>query len=144
MARKCLSPTVRIRSVHSARTVRMNRSATAFMRGACGAVIMTVTPIEPNTASNAVVNFASRSRIKWVKPQAGIVQVDGEATRQLGGPGGRRVLGDTQQVYPAGVVLDDERDIQPPQRDHAVDVEEVGGKDRVGVRAKEGAPRLLA
>jgi transposase len=56
-----------IRSVHSPRTVRTNRSAIAFIRGTCGAVSRTSTPTASNTASNAAVNFASRSRIRWVK-----------------------------------------------------------------------------
>ncbi|MFC7305088.1 hypothetical protein ACFQVC_12755 [Streptomyces monticola] len=49
-----------MRSVHSARTVRTKRSAYAFIRGACGAVVTAVMPVDVSTASNASVNFASR------------------------------------------------------------------------------------
>jgi hypothetical protein len=56
-----------IRSVHSRRRAEIHRSAIAFIRGACGAVSAMSTPIEANTASNAAVNLASRSRIRWVK-----------------------------------------------------------------------------
>lgn len=52
------------RSVHSARTELMNRSAWAFICGACGAVGVTWMPMEAKTASNAVLNFVSRSRIR--------------------------------------------------------------------------------
>ncbi len=55
-----------IRSVHSARTVFTQRSAKAFIRGACGAVFMISTPMEVNTASKASVKRLSRSRIKWL------------------------------------------------------------------------------
>lgn len=57
-----------IRSVHSARAVRTNRSAIALIRGACGTVFTTSIPQVVNTASNAAVNLASRSRIRWVNP----------------------------------------------------------------------------
>jgi hypothetical protein len=56
---------ISIRSVHSARAVRTNLSAIAFIRGACGAVGTTSIPQAVNTASNAAVNLESRSRIRW-------------------------------------------------------------------------------
>ena len=52
-----------MRSVYWVRTVRTKRSACAFIRGACGAVLMISIPIEAKTESNVSVNFASRSRI---------------------------------------------------------------------------------
>jgi hypothetical protein len=47
-------------------------------------------------------------------------------------------------VHVPRLVLDDERHVQPGQRDCAVDVEEVHGQDRGGVRAQEGAPAVVA
>lgn len=44
------------------------RSMIAFIRGACGAVSRTRIPSARKTSSNIAVNFASRSRIKNVKP----------------------------------------------------------------------------
>ena len=58
-----------IRSVHSARAVRTNLSAMAFIRGACGAVMTTSIAQAVNTASNAAVNLASLSRIRWLNPR---------------------------------------------------------------------------
>jgi hypothetical protein len=55
---------MRIRSVHSRRTELIQRSAKAFIRGACGAVSMIWMPMEARTASKAAPNFASRSR--WI------------------------------------------------------------------------------
>lgn len=63
-ARRWCSPVMRSRSVHSRRTEAIQRSAKAFIRGACGAVRTISIPIEVNTASNAAVNFASRSRMR--------------------------------------------------------------------------------
>jgi hypothetical protein len=53
-----------IRSVHSARTVRTNRLAIAFIRGAWGAVSSTPIPLAASTVSKASVNLPSRSRIR--------------------------------------------------------------------------------
>ena len=68
MMRACRSPVMSIRSVHSARAVRTNLSAMAFMRGACGAVVTASIPQAVKTASNAAVNLESRSRIRCVSP----------------------------------------------------------------------------
>jgi hypothetical protein len=44
--------------------VRTHRSAYPFARGARGGVLTVSTPAAANTASNAAVNLASRSRIR--------------------------------------------------------------------------------
>jgi hypothetical protein len=54
-----------VQSRQSPRTVRTHRSAKAFACGACGGVRTTCTPADANTASNAVLNLASRSRIRY-------------------------------------------------------------------------------
>jgi len=64
MTRACRSPAMSIRSVHSARAVRTNLSAIAFIRGACGALATTSIPQAVKTASNAAVNLESRSLIR--------------------------------------------------------------------------------
>jgi len=51
-------------SRHSRRRVPMKRSAIAFARGARTGVLMMRMSAPVNTASNAVVNLRSRSRIK--------------------------------------------------------------------------------
>ena len=61
---------VRRRSRHSRRALAIQRSAIAFARGAWTGVFTIRTPIAVNTASNAAVNFVSRSRIKNFKPSA--------------------------------------------------------------------------
>lgn len=61
-ARRWRSPKISIRSVHSRRMVPTQRPAIEFVLGDCGGVVMTLMPIEVNTASKAVVNLASRSR----------------------------------------------------------------------------------
>lgn len=60
-----------IRSVHSARAVRTNRSAIEFIRGACAAVGTTSIPQAVNTASSAVVNLVpsgEKHRLATVPP----------------------------------------------------------------------------
>jgi hypothetical protein len=56
------SPVIGIRSVHSRRTVRTQRSATALGCGAFGGVGTTWMPAAANTVSNAALNLLSRSR----------------------------------------------------------------------------------
>ena len=53
-----------------ARALAIQRSAIAFARGAWTGVLMIRRPIAVNTASNALVNLVSRSRIKNFKPSA--------------------------------------------------------------------------
>jgi len=54
--------------MHSRRALATHRSAIAFARGACTGVLMICRPTAVNTASNAAVNLASRSRIKNFRP----------------------------------------------------------------------------
>jgi hypothetical protein len=55
---------IRIRSVHSLRTVRTNRSASQFARGVRGGVLMIVMFSLRNTVSKLVVRVASWSRMR--------------------------------------------------------------------------------
>jgi hypothetical protein len=60
------SPAISIRSRHSPRALAIQRSATAFARGAWTGVLMMRTPI----AANPALHFAAQSRIKNLKPSA--------------------------------------------------------------------------
>jgi hypothetical protein len=62
------APTINSRARHSARTVRIQRSAEALALGACTGVISTSAPSDRNTSSKARVNVASRSRMRNCKP----------------------------------------------------------------------------
>ena len=59
----------------------------------------------------------------------------------LGHPLPRRVSGDPGQVHTAGAVLDEEQDLQAPQK-HGVDMEEVDSEDRRGLTGQERPPGL--
>jgi hypothetical protein len=61
---------ISIRSRHSRRALPTQRSAIAFARGAWRGLLMIRAPTAVNTASDAAVNLASRSRIKNLKPSA--------------------------------------------------------------------------
>ena len=50
--------------------------------------------------------------------------------------------GDAEDVYAAGAVLDDEERVEPVQGD-GVEVEQVDGEDRVGLRLQELRPRSV-
>ena len=97
-----------------------------------------------DTASKAVVNFASRSRIRWVNRWPALLEFGGEIAGELGGPLASGMSRDAEQVHPPGPDLDDERDVEALERDRAVDVEEVRGQQRGGVGAQEGPPGLVA
>jgi hypothetical protein len=92
-----------------------------------------------NTASNAAVNLASRSRMRNRKPLTGVVEIHEQVAGQLGQPGAGRVGGDTEDVHAAGGVLDDEERVQPVQGE-GVEVEQVAGQDRVGLCPQELRP----
>ena len=61
---------ISIRSRHSRRALAIHLSAIAFARGARTGALMIRTPTAASTASNAVVNLASRSLIKNLKLSA--------------------------------------------------------------------------
>jgi hypothetical protein len=69
----------------------------------------------------------------------GVVEVHEQVAGLLGQPGSRRVRSDTQDVCPAGGVLDDEERVQPVQRDR-VEMEQVARDDRLGLRVEELGP----
>ena len=67
---RCSSRSVLPAARHSWRALAIQRSAIAFARGAWTGVWMIRTPVALNTASNAAVNFVSRSRIRNFRPSA--------------------------------------------------------------------------
>ena len=117
-----------------------NRSAIALARGARTGVLMMRMSVAVKTASNAVVNLASRSRMRNRDRRAGVVEVHEQVAGQLGQPGAGGVRGDAEDVHPAGGVLDDEERVQPVQGD-GVEVEQVAGEDRVRLGLQELGPR---
>jgi hypothetical protein len=61
---KVPATTMSSQSRHSARTVRIQRSAEALALGACTGVTNTSAPSDASTSSNPLQNFASRSRTR--------------------------------------------------------------------------------
>jgi hypothetical protein len=68
-----------------------------------------------------------------------VVEVLEHVARQLRQPPSGRVRGDAEDVYPAAGVLDDEERVELAQRDR-VEVKQVAGQDRPGLRLKELRP----
>ena len=73
----------------------------------------------------------------------GFFELTGEVADELDGPAARGVRRDPEQMHPPGPDLDDERDIQALEREHAVDVKEVRSQQRRSVGMQEGAPGLV-
>ena len=73
----------------------------------------------------------------------GLLELTGEVAGELGGPAARGVRRDPEQMHPPSPCLDDERDIQTPEREHAVGMEEVRSQQRGGMGAQEGTPGLV-
>ena len=129
-------------SRHSRRTVPTNRSAYAFARGAWIGVLTIRMPVEVNTASNAIVNLASRSRIKNRNFHDPVLQVHQQVPGLLGNPVTGRVRRHTQDVHPAGVDLDHEEDVDAAQQ-HGVNVEETA-RQKPGRLASQNLPPAAA
>ena len=97
----------------------------ALARGARTGVLTFRMSIAVNTVSKAVVVADEES-----EAPPGVVEVHEQVAGLLGHPGAGRVGGDTQDVHPAGGVLDDEERIQSVQGD-GVEVKQVASQDRV-------------
>src|SRR6185312_5646283 len=121
------------------RSVPMNRSPIAFARGAWGGVLMIRMSAPAKTASNAVVNLLSRSRMRNREPDGAVAEVHEKVAGLLGDPGAGGVGGDPGDVHAAAAVLDHDEDVEAAQA-HGVDVGEVDGEDRVGLRGQELSP----
>jgi len=117
----------------------MNRSAIAFARGARGGVRMMRTSAPAKTASKAVVNLLSRSRIRNRNRSARVAEIHQQVAGLLGDPGAGGVSRDPGDVHVAAAVLDHDEDVEAAQED-GVDVGEVDGEDSVGLRGEELSP----
>ena len=100
-------------------------------------------PSEPKTASNAAVNFASRSRIRNRNEPTRSPMSCRRLRALLGGPLAGRVRGDAQDVHPPSRDLHHEQHIQPAQGD-GVDAEEISGQQPRGLGTQERAPGRVA
>ena len=117
----------------------MKRSAIALARGARTGVRMMRMSAPANTASKAAVNLLSRSRIRNRNLVGAVAEVHEQVAGLLGDPGAGGVGGDPGDVHAAAAVLDHDEDVEAAQED-GVDVGEVDGEDRVGLRGQELSP----
>jgi hypothetical protein len=91
------------------------------------------------TASNAAVNLLSRSWIRNRSRSGAVADVHEQVTGLLGDPGSGGVGGDPGDVHVAAVVFDHDENVEAAQ-EHGVDVGEIHGEDRVGLRGQELSP----
>jgi hypothetical protein len=103
--------------------------------GVRGGVLTSVTPALAKISSKALVNLASRSRMRKRKAVVRVAEVHEQVAGLLGGPGAVRVGGHAEDVHVAGRDLHDEQDVQAFEEDR-VDAEEVTGQ-------RDPAPNLL-
>jgi hypothetical protein len=68
-----------------------------------------------------------------------IAEINEQVAGLLSDPGSRRVGGDPSDVHVATTVLDNDENVEAAQEDR-VDVGEVHGEDRVGLRGQELSP----
>ena len=117
----------------------MKRSVIAFARGARIGVRMIRMSVPVKTASNVAVNFVVPVADQEQELVGAFAEVHQEVAGLLGHPGPGGMGGDPGEVYAATAVLDHQQDVQAAEED-GVDVGEVDGKDRVGLRAEELRP----
>jgi len=100
-------------SRHSLRTVRTQRSAEAFARGACGGVFITSIPRvgEDDVECSGELRVAVTRQV----PQrvGSLVQVDQQVPRLLGDPRAGGVRAHSDDVHPPGSDLDEEQHVDP-------------------------------
>ena len=137
---RCRWPKISIRSVHSDRAVRTNRSEKAFARGLRGGIFTgwipascrtvfegrgelpgPVTDQEPEREAQSPRSI-SRFRICWVVQDPS------------------RVRGHAEDVHLPGADLDDEEAVQALERDGAVGLGEIASEHRGGLRPEELPP----
>jgi hypothetical protein len=117
----------------------MKRSAIAFARGARTGVRMMP---DVGAAEHRVKGGAELAvPIADQEPEllGAVAEVHQEVAGLLGDPGAGGMGGDPGDTYAAAVVLDHHEDIEAAQED-GVDVGEVDGEDRVGLRGQELPP----
>jgi hypothetical protein len=74
------------------------------------------------------------------EPGGAVAEVRDEVAGLLGGPGSVGMSGDAQDVEVAVADLEGEQDVEPPQRERAVDVEEIHREHAGGLGAQELPP----
>ena len=92
-----------------------------------------------NTASKAAMNLLSRSRIRKPKLLGVVAEIHDQVAGLLSDPGAGGVGGDSGEVHAAAAVLDHDEDVVAAEED-VVDVREVHGEDRSGLRGQELLP----
>jgi hypothetical protein len=127
-------------SVHSRRALPTQRSATAFVLGACGGVLSTSMLSAVNMVSKLAVNLASRSRSRNRRLAARWSSVSSRFPGLLGHPGAGGMGGHAEDVDLAGGQFDEEEHVDSFE-EHGVDGEEVAGQDRVGLAGEETGAR---
>jgi hypothetical protein len=101
-------------------------------------------PTEANTASKGGGELRVPVPDQVSEPVTALLELNGEVAGEPGGPLPRGVCRDPWQMHPPGPYLEDERDMQTPERAHAAGMQEVRSQQPGGMGAQEGGPGLVA
>jgi len=91
------------------------------------------------TASNMLVNFESRSRIRELELRNKVVEVHEQVAGLLGDPVRGGMCGDAEDAHPAVGVLNDREAVQPGE-EHGVAMEKVAGENSVCLATQKFGP----
>ena len=133
------SPKISIRSVTSVRTVNTKRSAKQFARGHRGGILTTSTPASADRVERGR-ELSGPIADEEPKPGGVLAEIHQKVAGLLGGPRSVGMSGHAQHVQVAVADLEHEQDVEPPQRERAVDVEEVDREHAGRLGAQELPP----
>ncbi|MEV4178971.1 hypothetical protein [Nonomuraea sp. NPDC049709] len=143
MVRRCRSPKISSRSVHSVRAVRTHRSAKCIRARRPRWDLQHVNVV----AGEDLIEAAGELRVPILDQEPGragtVRQIGEKITGLLGNPCTLRVGGRAEHVHEPGADLHHEEDVQPAQRD-GVHREEITSQRARGMGAQEVTPRSSA
>src|SRR3974390_333590 len=128
-----------IRSRHSRRMVSTKRSAKALARNARIGVRMIRMSSERKTSSKLAGELGVTIADQELDRLRTLADLIGEIPGLLDHPCSGWIGGDPGQIHPAGVQLDEEENVEPPQQ-HGIHREEVTGQHRRGLGLQELIP----
>jgi hypothetical protein len=122
-----------IRSVHSARALRIHLSAKQFARGVRGGIFPVFRPSLAKISSKAPVNFAVAVADQETEGADPVAEVHEQVAGLLGGPRAVRVCGHAEDVHGPGGHLHDEQHVQALEEDR-VHMKEIAGQQAISLR----------
>ena len=137
---RCRWPKISIRSVHSARAVRTKPFRESVHTRAARRDLHSVDPGVLQDRVEGCGELPSPVTDQEQEPRGAVTEVHQQVPDLLGSPEPVRVCGHSEDVHLPAADLDDEEAVQALERDGAIDMEEIAGEHRGGLRSKEPPP----